>query len=145
VSSAIIALPASISHAQSGPHALNVSGGLFDSNGQAILRTNVNFKLEVRDKSGTCVLYSESHNGENLADTKGQFSLLLGSGTTPTNFLIGGSALDASVFTNRGVTGAFSGCTSGVTLNSGDERVIRVYYDIGSGLVPMSSYRRPTP
>ncbi|MBX3023272.1 MAG: hypothetical protein KF799_16480, partial [Bdellovibrionales bacterium] len=121
-------------YAQPGPRSLNISGSLYDSTGTAILNSSVHFRVEIRDKAGLCVLYSELHNAQNLSDTKGAFSLLIGSGSSPQNFLSGTSTLDAAVFKNPGAVPAFTGCASGLTMTTGDERVIRVYYNIGSGL-----------
>jgi hypothetical protein len=56
-----MALLSGLSFAQSAPSALNISGGLYDASGNAILNNNVSFKLEVWDKAGTCALYSEVH------------------------------------------------------------------------------------
>src|SRR3712207_3621889 len=84
--------------AQAGPSTLNISGGLFYPNGQPVTTSGVNFRLEIRDKAGTCVLYRETHTGQDLSQTRGQFSLLLGAGTSSQNFIGGGAALDKSVF-----------------------------------------------
>ena len=72
----------------SGPTSLNISGGLFSSNGQPILQSNVNFKIEILDKAAACVLYREVHLGEDLSSTKGGFSLLIGRGSSIQNLII---------------------------------------------------------
>src|SRR5690348_6357712 len=76
--------PASI-FAQQGPAKLNISGGLFDANGAPITSQHVNFKLEILDPGGTCILYSELHGNVDLSGSKGAFSLLLGSGSSASN------------------------------------------------------------
>ena len=121
-----------------GPTSLNISGGLFSSNGQPILQSGVNFKIEILDKAATCVLYREVHVGEDLSSTKGGFSLLIGQGSSIQNLVGGGVGMMTSkVFENPGTAQIFSGC-GGVTLNSGDERLIRVYYDTGGGYTAMT-------
>jgi hypothetical protein len=121
-----------------GPSAMNISGALYDSSGAAITNSSVNFKLEVLDKNSTCVLYSEEHAGVNLGTAKGRFALDLGRGANGVNNLAGGSAFTTALFNNSGATGAFSGCPTGVTLAAGDERMIRVSYDLGGGFVAMT-------
>ncbi|MBX3023133.1 MAG: hypothetical protein KF799_15765, partial [Bdellovibrionales bacterium] len=50
--------------AQSGSRLLNISGILYNATGTAILDNSVQFKLEIRDKDGLCVLYSETHTAD---------------------------------------------------------------------------------
>ncbi|MGE3680658.1 MAG: beta strand repeat-containing protein [Bdellovibrionales bacterium] len=124
--------------AQTGPLSLNIGGGLFQANGTAVTNSNVNFRFELYDKAGSCVLYSEEHLGVDLSQSKGRFSLTFGKGTNPQNLLESSTAFSARLFQNDGVPQVFTGCPGGVTLSSGDERVIRVHYDLGSGYVAMS-------
>ncbi|NJL26147.1 MAG: hypothetical protein HC902_13945, partial [Calothrix sp. SM1_5_4] len=128
----------SLAYAQSGPSSLNISGGLFHSNGQPITSSSVNFRLEIWDKAATCMLYSEEHLGEDLSNTRGGFSLLLGGGSSADNRLQGSAVMNAQIFANPGVVAPFTGCAAGVTLNSGDERLIRVYYNLGGGYIAMT-------
>ncbi|NJL24383.1 MAG: hypothetical protein HC902_03875, partial [Calothrix sp. SM1_5_4] len=86
-------LSASLAFAQSGPSSLNISGGLFHSNGQPVTSASVHFRLEIWDKAATCMLYSEEHLGENLSNTRGGFSLLLGGGTSADNRLQGSAVM----------------------------------------------------
>src|ERR1700722_14064848 len=111
--------------AQTGPANLNISGGLFSANGSAITSSSVNFKIDVYDKNATCMLYSEQHLAQNLSQTKGAFSLIIGGCTSPVNNLEGSAAFDDKLFANSGATGSFTGCAGGVTFNSGDSRLIR--------------------
>src|SRR4051812_32645472 len=98
--------------ATSGPSVLNISGGLYAAGGAPITHNNVNFKLEILDKAGTCVLYRELHTGEDLSNTKGGFSLLVGQGSSIQNLISGGtSALTSKVFENPGTPQTISGCT----------------------------------
>jgi hypothetical protein len=126
--------------AQSGPTSLNLSGGLFNANGTPVLNSSVAFQLEILDASGSCVLYSESHLAQDLSASKGGFALQIGQGSSKVNNLDGASpnALSSKIFQNSGATGAFTGCAAGVNLNPGDNRVVRVKYDLGSGFVAMS-------
>ncbi|MGE0528430.1 MAG: hypothetical protein AB7P49_15275, partial [Bdellovibrionales bacterium] len=124
--------------AQTGPLSLNIGGGLFQANGAAVTNSNVNFRFELYDKAGSCVLYSEEHLGVDLSQSKGRFSLTFGKGSNPQNLLESSMAFTARLFQNDGVPQVFTGCPGGVTLSSGDERVIRVHYDLGSGYVAMS-------
>ena len=131
-------LQPSTTFAQQGPASLNISGGLFNSSGTPITNSNVNFKIEVYDKSATCLMYSEQHLGVDLSTTKGAFSLIIGSGTSMTNVLEGTTAFDSKLFENPGAVAAFTGCPSGLTLNAGDTRLIRVSYNLGSGYIAMT-------
>ncbi|MBX3022216.1 MAG: hypothetical protein KF799_11130, partial [Bdellovibrionales bacterium] len=60
---ALIVFP-SLAFATNGPRLLNISGSLYSSTGTAILDNSVQFKLEIRDKDGLCVLYSETHTAD---------------------------------------------------------------------------------
>ena len=136
-----VALSASTTHAQQGPSNLNITGGLFQADGSAVTSASVNFKIEIYDKSGTCLLYSESHLGEDLSNTKGGFSLEIGKGSAINNAidLVNPATMTSKVFENSGaVAGGWAGCTSGTTLGAGDNRVIRVKYDLGGGYVTMN-------
>ena len=129
-----------LSHAQpaSGPSNLNISGTLFLPTGQVVTQSSVNFKVELMDKSATCVLYSEEHLAQNLQQSRGGFSFLLGSGSSKANNLQGGSTFSWQLFYNSGAVAPFTGCAGGLTLASGAERVIRVSYDLGGGYVAMN-------
>ena len=83
LSALLIAMLFPTAHAQTLPQLLNISGGLFNSNGTPIISSSVSFKLEILDKNSVCVLYVEEHLGEDLSTSKGAFSLLLGNGTSP--------------------------------------------------------------
>jgi hypothetical protein len=136
-----IAIFAGPSFAQSGPAALNIGGGLFDATGSPIVNPSVNFKIEIYDKTGSCRLYSETHLGQDLSGTKGSFSLELGEGSGVDNAADPASptALSSKVFENSGtIAGGWAGCPAGATLADGDNRVIRVQYDLGGGYVAMS-------
>src|SRR5262249_7404061 len=111
--------------AQSGPNTLNISGGLFNPNGTPITNSHVNFRVEILDKGGTCVLYSEQHLGVDLSQTKGAFSVQIGSGTSMVNNLESSTNYDAKLFQNSGTVAPFTGCASGLTLSTGDTRLIR--------------------
>ncbi|NJM09694.1 MAG: hypothetical protein HC883_01990 [Bdellovibrionaceae bacterium] len=90
------------------------------------------------DKAATCILYSEEHLGQDLSATKGGFALAVGNGSNPNNYLEASTALTSKIFENSGAVAPFGGCASGVSLNSGDERLIRVHYDLGGGFIAMS-------
>ncbi|MGE3680652.1 MAG: hypothetical protein AB7G93_02925 [Bdellovibrionales bacterium] len=123
--------------AQTGPSSLNISGVMLKSDGAPLLNSSVNFRFELYDKNGTCVLYSEEHLGVDISTSKGRFSLTLGRGSNRQNYLESSAAFTSRLFHNDGVAQVFTGC-AGVTLSSGDERLIRVHYDLGSGYVTMS-------
>ncbi len=125
--------------AQTGPANLNVSGALFLPSGLPVTNGSVNFRLEVLDKSSTCVLYSEQHLNEDLSLSKGQFSLAIGRGTSPNNLLESNAVFSSKIFENTGViAGGWPGCPAGANLASGEERTVRIYYDLGGGFVAMS-------
>ncbi|NJM09945.1 MAG: hypothetical protein HC883_03390, partial [Bdellovibrionaceae bacterium] len=126
------------SYAQQGPSNLNVSGGLFLPSGLPVTNSSVNFRLEIWDKAATCILYSEEHLSQDLSATKGGFALAVGKGSSPNNFLEASTALTSKIFENTGAVAPFGGCASGVSLNSGDERLIRVHYDLGGGFIAMT-------
>ncbi|MGE0529097.1 MAG: hypothetical protein AB7P49_18720, partial [Bdellovibrionales bacterium] len=130
-----LALPKA--YAQTGPSSLSISGVMLKSDGTPVLNSSVSFRFELYDKNATCVLYSEEHLGIDLSASKGRFSLTLGKGTNPQNFLENSAAFSARLFQNDGSPQVFTGC-AGVTLSSGDERVIRVHYNLGSGYLTMT-------
>ncbi|MGE0527507.1 MAG: hypothetical protein AB7G93_09775 [Bdellovibrionales bacterium] len=134
----VMALTGFSIQAQTGPASLNISGGLYKPDGTAIMNSNVNLRFELYDKNSTCVLYSEEHVGVDLSVSSGRFSLPLGHGSNAQNYLEGTTSFTSRLFHNDGVSQVFTGCAAGVTLSSGDERVIRVHYDLGDGYVAMS-------
>jgi hypothetical protein len=134
-----LALGYSSAFAQYAPQKLNISGALFQPGGAPVTQSSVDFKIEILDKNATCVLYSEEHLGQNLSNSKGAFALEIGSGTSIQNYLQATTSLGWGVFANSGVaSGAFAGCAAGVTMNAGDERLIRVSYNLGGGMTAMS-------
>jgi hypothetical protein len=135
----VLALGYSSAFAQYAPQKLNISGALFNPGGSPVTQTSVDFKIEILDKNATCVLYSEQHLGQNLSNPKGTFALEIGSGTSVQNFLQATTTLGWGIFANPGVnSGAFAGCPAGVTMNAGDERLIRVSYNLGGGMTAMT-------
>ena len=126
-----LVLPAAF--AQTGPSYLNISGGLFEPNGTPVESSSVGFQLQLLDPSGTCVLYSEEHLGQDLSQTKGAFSFQLGTGSSQVNNLESSTSFDGKLFLNNGATGAFTGCAAGVTLSAGATRLIRVFYSVQAG------------
>jgi hypothetical protein len=129
----------STTFAQYAPQKLNVSGALYNPGGTPVTQASVDFKIEILDKNATCVLYSEEHLGQNLSNSKGLFALEIGSGTSAQNYLQATTSLGWRVFANSGVaSGAFAGCASGVTMNAGEERLIRISYNLGGGMTAMT-------
>lgn len=122
------------------PNAISVSGALANANGNPVMQGSVDFKLELMDRDSTCVLYSEQHFGVNLADSKGRFSLLLGRGSNVQNNVdpANPTAFSVAVFENPGIVAPFTDCATGLTLAPGDERVVRVSYDLGTGYIAMT-------
>lgn len=135
-----LALMGPLSFAQTGPQIFNLSGGLFNPNGSPIIQSRVDFKIEVRDKDGLCVLYSEEHLSQDLSASKGGFSLLLGRGTSPVNNLdpANPTAFNYKLFDNAGSAPPIAGCQESVAFIAGDERLVRVHYDLGTGYVAMT-------
>jgi hypothetical protein len=135
-----LSIYSSSAFAQHGPANLNISGALFNPGGTPVLNSSVNFKVEILDPSSTCVVYSENHLAQDLSASKGGFALEIGKGSSKSNLLDSGSpaALTSKVFLNNGAVAPFAGCAGGLTLNSGDSRVLRISYDLGSGYVAMT-------
>ena len=119
-----------------GPEFFTVQGLLLD-NTQNPVTTTVNFKLQVLDKTAACVLYQELHNSVNLATTSGGFALILGNGTSAANKIDSTSVFSSNVFRNDVTSVSVTGCGS-VTFANGDYRLVRVFFDPGSGYVQMS-------
>lgn len=117
--------------AQVAPIGFSFDGVLTDASGVPVTQTSASFKLEIRDKNGLCAFYSEEHLAKSLA--LGAFSINVGSGSSRLNSLDSSQFLTGSVFSATG-TVAPSGC-SPVTINPGDSRLLRVFYDLGSGYV----------
>ncbi len=126
--------------AQYSPKSLNISGALFEPNsGLPVLDTSVDFRLEIWDKNATCKLYEETHSSQNLSDSNGGFSLQLGEGNPANNYVSAGATLTWQVFANPGAPNTVvAGCGGGVLLLPGDDRMIRVYYDVGGGLTALT-------
>ena len=120
------------------PPALSVGGQLFAPDGSQILDNSVDFKVQVLDASGVCVLYSESHLGEDLSLSKGRFYLGLGQGSGKVNNLDASGQLNAQIFLNAGTTPVANCAQPTVALNAGDARQIRISYDLGSGLTALT-------
>ena len=104
------------------PEDFTVEGRLFDSLGTPI-NASVDFKLEVVDDPGTCVLYREARTGVDLSSgdftAEGVFSLRLGSGTKEY-----GTLTFTQLFSPGAVTGE-GGCTA-VALDATKHRKVRV-------------------
>jgi len=130
-----LTMGAGLVHAQGTSHTVNFDGVLLNPSNQPITSNAVSFRLEIWDKNATCMLYSEVFNNVDLSTSSGAFSLKIGSGSSPVNRLSGGTSFSNSLFVNSGATGAFTGCSSGVTLNAFDQRLLRVSYDTGGGYV----------
>jgi len=132
------ALPSSV-FAQYSPQKFNVSGALFQSNGLPVTNGSVDFKIEILDPAGACVLYSEDHLAQDLNASKGGFALEVGSGANGHNAVANTATLGWSIFANNGATTIQDGsCGGTVTFNPGDQRLIRVSYNTGSGLTAMT-------
>src|SRR5262249_36049323 len=128
----------SVASAQTIPAAINFDESLLNPTGTPIAQNPVGIKLEIMDKKEICVLYSELHTGLDLSATNGACCVTIGAGSGATNSLLGTTAFDAKVFHNTGSVPPFGGCASGVNLNPGDGRALRVSYDIGAGFVTLT-------
>ena len=129
--------PAAPTHAQN-PQSLSLGGELFAADGTLITTASVDFKVQVLDAAGTCVLYAESHPGENLSVSRGRFNLLLGQGSAKVNNLDASATFNAKLFLNSGVTNVANCAQPTVALNAGDARQIRISYDLGSGYAQLT-------
>ena len=125
------------SYAATGPQALSLGGQLYLPSGLPVLQNNVSFDVQVYDAAGFCVLYSETHLSQDLSGSSGHFNLILGSGTSRVNNVGTPGQLDATVFVNNGPT-AVAGCATPITLNPGDERQVRISYNLGAGYVTLT-------
>lgn len=120
--------------AQSGPKGFQVQGALYDANNIPVASSSVNFRIRLLDPSGTCVLYEETFQNQDLSSTNGGFSLNLGAGSSRTNYVDNAnpSAITASVFRNDLSVPVSATCPSGATFASGSTRLVRVSFAIGS-------------
>ena len=119
-----------------GPEFMTIQGLLLD-NTQTAVSAMVNFKVQVLNKTATCVLYQELHLTNDLSATNGTFSFLLGSGTSASNKIDSTSVFSSNLFRNDVSPVTVTGCGS-VSFASGDDRLVRVYFDAGSGYVQMT-------
>ena len=119
-----------------GPEFMTIQGLLLD-NTQTAVSAMVNFKVQVLNKTASCVLYQELHLTNDLSATNGTFSFLLGSGTSATNKIDSTSVFSSNLFRNDVSPVTVTGCGS-VSFASGDDRLVRVYFDAGSGYVQMT-------
>ena len=121
-------------HAQSTVY-MNINGGLYKADGRPVEVDSVDFKLEVyaptSDPNVPCLMYSEVHENQDLSESKGIFSVILGAGSTAMNKVSGTAFLDHWVFFNNGAM-TVAGCGA-LSLNSGDPRYLRLQYDLGDG------------
>jgi hypothetical protein len=116
----------------------NYQGQFFNEAGTAPLLDTVDLTLEIRDPTGTCLLYSEQQNNINLNSTNGLFSVQVGSLTSaakrtvapaPATELDPGFTME-QIFSNYGIiTGAIANCAAGYTPSAGDDRILRVIID----------------
>lgn len=113
-------------------------GRLFDSSGNPSNSTGADFRLQILDPTGSCLLYEETQTGIDLSDPspseEGRFSLRVGSalgdakrsGSDPANSM-------ATIFSN--ITAAaipsIGVCASGYTPTSSAYRLLRVFVDDG--------------
>ena len=135
ISILVISLGLPFAHA-AGPQFVTIQGLLLDNTQNPVTAT-VNFKLQVMDKTASCVLYQELHNSVDLSATSGGFAVTLGSGTSATNKIDSSSTFGSNIFRNDVASVAVTGCGT-VSFASGDARVVRVFFDPGSGYVQMS-------
>ena len=70
--------------AQANPAGIPISGFIEESPTVPAVDTNVDFYIYILSPTG-CVLYSEQHLGKDLSVLPGNFSMVLGEGTTPVN------------------------------------------------------------
>lgn len=108
-------------------------GRMIDPNGNAVISSSVQFRLQIRTPGNeNCLLYEEGQS-KDLSQTDGIFSVALGDGT--------GSRLDSTgfnlnqVFGNKGTyTFATGQCTTGTSWspNPTDGRRIQVYFNDGT-------------
>src|SRR3989344_4541926 len=97
--------------ANSGPSNLNISGALFLPSGLPVTTSGVGFRLQIWDKAGVCLLYSEEHLNQDLSQTKGGFALAIGKGSNASNYLESSAVFTSKIFENSGViAGGWANC-----------------------------------
>lgn len=113
----------------SNPHTFTYQGDLYLSDGTPSNAT-VDFKFQIYDPSGTCLLYEEYQSGVNLSLTDGHFALSIGSPLASSKRTPDDPGLEmATIFSNAPVAIRNSSsplCSSGYTPTSGDKRFLRV-------------------
>lgn len=129
-----LALPVAGFALSESPQSFNFQGRLLNLAGTAGLEEEVNFKFEILDPSGSCLLYSERQSID-LTGKDGLFSLSIGSTvgaakrTTAPDARPDPGLRMAMVFKNEvGVQTRAVGvsCPSGYTPTAGDVRLLRV-------------------
>lgn len=108
-------------------------GRLIDPNGNPVVSSNVQFRLQIRTPGNeNCLMYEEVQN-KDLSSTSGTYAVTINDGT--------GSRLDSTgytldqIFANRNsFTFAGSNCTGGTTYspNAADSRKIQVLFNDGT-------------
>ncbi|GIL18816.1 MAG: hypothetical protein BroJett040_25670 [Oligoflexia bacterium] len=115
---------------------VSVEGQIFnESTGLPLTATSVDFTVSVYSPgSPKCLLWKETHN-KNLSSTDGLFNLTLGSGTK-----VSGVTSFTSVFNNTSGALTSLSCDSGSSYTPAltDDRLIKVEFNDGSGLVSLS-------
>lgn len=126
----------SVAHA-GGPIGSAIQGTLYSPVGAPVTSLDVDFTIEVYDKSKSCLLYQETHSGVDLSTTRGAFSLELGKGDSRSNKIDNSNNLTLDIFRNDSSPLIVNGCNSPVAFADGDERYIRVKFVVdASGTSP---------
>lgn len=122
-----------------GPTGGAVQGTLLAPGGAPVTNNSVDFKVQILDKTGTCVMYEEQHLNLDLSTTNGDFSFDLGFGSSRVNNMDASNALKQNIFRNDvNVAPGAPWCAGGITFANGDARMLRVQFDLGSGFVAMT-------
>ncbi|MDZ4678216.1 MAG: hypothetical protein SGI74_11995, partial [Oligoflexia bacterium] len=114
------------------PQSFTYEGRVYQSDGTTPLLDTVDFKFEILNNAGTCILYQEAQLAQNLVTSKGVFALNVGSPVGNAQRTAGGSTDSlltmAQIFQNKSTVSVPVGlCAAGTyTPASGEQRKLRV-------------------
>ncbi|MDZ4677940.1 MAG: hypothetical protein SGI74_10595 [Oligoflexia bacterium] len=124
------------------PQTFTFEGRAYQTDGTSPLLDTVDFKFEILNNAGDCVLYQEAQLAQDLITSKGVFAINVGSPVGNAKRTAGGSADSlltmAQIFQNRSAVSVPVGiCAAGTfTPASGEQRKLRVTITPASTGVP---------
>src|SRR5690606_28551777 len=122
------------------PGSFVYQGQIVKPNGKPLEAEHVSLMIEIYSPGAEeCLLYQETHI-LNMSDSKGLFSIVVGSGTRKADGFYEDTSFLIDVFDNTLPIQTPTSCASVGTYTpaSGDSRTVRLTFDAGSGPITVS-------